>query len=126
MTSERKLHRWHANEIKTLSPNPTRRLSVDELCAKAASRMIVDRLYPEEDDSAFNEITGTSSKDFFAGIKELAKTQTKFNTETTKISDELEELSKNFNSASLNEMSFDNQNKANQNTSSNRGNYRGN
>ena len=100
--------------------------TVDERCAKAASRMIVDRLYPEEDDSAFNEIRGTSSEDFFAGIEELSKTQTKFNTETTKITDELMELSKNLNSASLNEMSSDNQNNANQNTSNNRGNYRGN
>ena len=68
--------------------------TVDELCAKAASRMIVDRLYPEEDDNAFNELRGTSSKDFFAGIEELTKAQTKFTADTTKITDELKELSK--------------------------------
>ena len=51
--------------------------------------MIVDRLYPEEDDSGFNEIRGTSSKAFSAGIEEPANAQTKFNTKTTKITDEL-------------------------------------
>ena len=77
--------------------------AVDEFCAKAASRMIVDRLYQEEDDCAFNELRGTSSKDF-AGIEELAKAQTKFEADTEQIPGELKELSKNLTSASLNEM----------------------
>ena len=83
--------------------------------------MFVDRLYPEEDDIAFNEIRGTSFNDFFAGIEELAKAQTKFNTETTKITDEFK--SKKLISASLNDMFSDNQNNANQNTFNNRGKY---
>ena len=78
--------------------------TVEDLCAKAASRIIVDRLYPEDDDSAFNEIRGTSTKDFFAGIEELSKAQTKFNENTTKITEELKELTKNIGSTSINEM----------------------
>ena len=100
--------------------------TADELCAKAASRMIVDRLYQEEDDKSFNELRGTSSEGVLAGIEELAKAQTNFKTETTKIAGEIKELSKNLNSASLNQMSSSNQKHANQNTSNNRGNYRGN
>ncbi|MEL7079647.1 MAG: DUF1759 domain-containing protein [Cyanobacteria bacterium J06582_2] len=37
--------------------------TIDDLCAKAASRMIVDLLYPDEDDNAFNEVSSVSSKD---------------------------------------------------------------
>ena len=73
--------------------------------------MLVDRLYPEEDDSAFIELRGTSSKNFFARIEVLAKAQLKFIADTTKVTDELKELSKDLNSASLNEMSTDNQKK---------------
>ena len=36
---------------------------IEELCAKASSRMIVDRLYPEDDDTAFNELRDFSTKD---------------------------------------------------------------
>ena len=40
--------------------------TIEDLCAKAASRMIVDRLYPEDDENAFNEVSSISSKDLFS------------------------------------------------------------
>ena len=105
---------------------------VEELCSKATSRIIVDRLYPEDDDTAFNELRGTSSKDFIAEIEELGKAQTKFQVDTNKITEELKELAKSINTATLNEVSTNSQTQPQQNNQNNnqrgnnKGNYRGN
>ena len=67
---------------------------IEELCAKASSRMIVDRLYPEDDDTAFNEPQNFSTKDLPTGIHELSKAQDVLKQETGKLSAELQELTK--------------------------------
>ena len=66
--------------------------TVEDLCSKAASRMIVDRLYPEDDDSAFNEISSFSTKDLLAGIHELSKAQDTLKQETSKLSTEMKQM----------------------------------
>ena len=60
-------HQWNASQTKFLltQPDDTR----IDLCADAASRLIVDGFYPEDDNTAFNELRGSSSEDFFTGIK---------------------------------------------------------
>ena len=47
---------------------------VDEICAKAASRITLERFYPEDDDSAFNELSSTSvsSKELSIGMQALS------------------------------------------------------
>ena len=67
---------------------------IEELCAKASSRMIVDRLYPEDDDTAFNKLRDFSTKDLLTGIHELSKAQDVLKQETGKLSTELQELTK--------------------------------
>ena len=67
---------------------------IQELCAKASSRMIVDRLFPEDDDTAFNELQNFSTKDLLTGIHELSKAQDVLKQETGKLSTELQELTK--------------------------------
>ena len=67
---------------------------VEELCTKASSRMIVDRLYPEDDDTAFNELQNFSTKDLLTGIHELSRAQDVLKQETGKLSTELQELTK--------------------------------
>ena len=74
---------------------------VRDLCSKAASRLIVNRLYPEDDDSAFNELRATTTKGLFAGIEELTKGQSKFSAENI---EDLKETSRNPKEMSLNEM----------------------
>ena len=71
--------------------------TIDDLCAKAASRMIVDRLYPEDDDSAFNEISSTSvsTKELLTGMQALSLAQDTLKQQTNKLSDELQQLNKN-------------------------------
>ena len=107
-------------------------MTVEDLCSKATSRIIVDRLYPEDDDTAFNELRGTSSNDFFAEIEEPGKAQTKFQVDTNKITEELKELTKSINTATLNEVSTNSQTQPQQNNQNNnqrgnnKGNYRGN
>ena len=54
--------------------------------------MIVDRLYPEDDDTAFNELRNFSTKDLLTGIHELSKAQDVLKQETGKLSTELHEL----------------------------------
>ena len=67
---------------------------IEDLCAKASSRMIVDRLYPENDDTAFNEVSIFSTKQLLTGIQELSKAQDTLKEETGKLSTELKELIK--------------------------------
>ena len=67
---------------------------IEELCTKTSSRMIVDRLYPEDDDTAFNELQNFSTKDLLTGIHELSKAQDVLKQETGKLSTELQELTK--------------------------------
>ena len=78
------------------------------LCAKAACLFIVDRLHPEDDDKAFNEFRGASSKDFFAGVKELTKAQNKFRLVTSKITDNLKKISKTLSESSINQLGSNN------------------
>ena len=69
-------------------------MPIEELCTKASSRMIVDRLYPEDDDTAFNEVSSFSTKQLLSGIHELSKAQDNLKAETGKLSTELQELTK--------------------------------
>ena len=50
-------------------------MAIDELCTKDSSRLIVDRLHPEDDDTAFNEVSNFSTKQLLTGIHELSKAQ---------------------------------------------------
>ena len=68
--------------------------TIEDLCAKASSRMIVDRLYPEDEDTAFNEVSNFSTKELLTGINELSKAHDVLKEETGKISTELKELTK--------------------------------
>ena len=67
---------------------------IENLRAKAPSRMIVDRIYPDDDDTAFNEVSTFIRKELFTGIQELSKAQDTLEKETCKLSIELKELSK--------------------------------
>ena len=67
---------------------------IEELCAKTSCRMIVDRLYPEDDDTAFNEHQNCSTKDLLTRIHELSKAQDVLKQGTGKLSTELQELTK--------------------------------
>ena len=69
-------------------------MAIDELCTKVSSRLIVDRLYPEDDDTAFNEVSNFSTKQLLTGIHELSKAQDTLKEETGKLSTELQELNK--------------------------------
>ena len=77
--------------------------TIDDLCAKAASRMIVDRLYPDEDDNAFNEVSSVSSKDLLTGIRALSDAQETLKQETVKLSNDLKMLTTTF-SESINQV----------------------
>ena len=111
-------------KIKRFLVTQPEEMTVEDLCSKATSRIIVNRLYPKDDDTAFNELRGTSSKDFFAGIEELGKAQSKFQVDTNKITEELKELTKSINTATLNEVSTNSQTQPQQNNQNN--NQRGN
>ena len=63
--------------------------TIQDLCAKAASRMIVDRLYPEDDDTAFNEVSPASNKELLSGLQALSFAHDTLKQETAKISDEI-------------------------------------
>ena len=69
-------------------------MAIEELCTKVSSRLIVDRLYPEDDDTAFNEVSNFSTKQLLTGIHELSKAQDTLKEETGKLSTELQELNK--------------------------------
>ena len=70
--------------------------------------MIVARLCLEDDDTAFNEIPDESWKIFFAGIEELTKAQNKFQQGMSKITDELEKISKTLSESSINQLGNNN------------------
>ena len=69
--------------------------TVEDLCSKASSRMIVDRLYLEDDDNAFNEISSISTKEILTGIQELSRTIDSLKSQQTKMAEELKQLSQN-------------------------------
>ena len=71
--------------------------TVEDLCSKASSRMIVDRLYPEDDDSAFNEISSVSTKEILTGIQELSKTTDSLKEQQAKMAAEIKQISENKN-----------------------------
>ena len=90
--------------------------TIEDLCAKAASRMIVDRLYPEDEDSAFNEVSSFSTKELLTGIQALSQAQDTLKQETSKLSTDLKDLAKSLQ-PSLNQLAQNNQmqNRPNQN-----------
>ena len=57
---------------------------IEELCAKASRRVIVDRIYTENDGTAFDELQRFSTNDPLAGIHEMSKAQDVLNQETGK------------------------------------------
>ena len=67
---------------------------IENLCGKASSRMIVDCLYPKDDDTAFNEVSTFSTKELLTGIQELSIAQDTLKEEPGKLATELKELSK--------------------------------
>ena len=71
-------------------------LIFDEICAKAASRIIVERFYPE-DASAFNERSSTSvsSKEFPIGMQALSLAHDTLKQQANKFSDQLQQPYKN-------------------------------
>ena len=93
---------------------------IEELSAKASSRMIVYRLYPEGDDTAFNEFHNFSAKDLRTGIHDLSKAQ-----DVLKLSSELQELTKTLqptiNQLTTGKTSSDNNNNSNNNNNNQNG-----
>ena len=69
-------------------------MALDELCTKVSSCLIVDRLYPEDDETAFNEVSNFSTKQLQTGIYELSKAEDTLKEETAKHSTELQDLNK--------------------------------
>ena len=58
--------------------------TIDDLCANAASRMIVDRLYPDDDDNAFIEVSSSiSPKQLLSGLQALSVAQDNLKQETS-------------------------------------------
>ena len=68
-------------------------MTIEELCTKVSRRLIVDRFYPEDDDTAFNEISNFSTKQLLTGIHELSKAQDTSKQEPGKLSIELQQYS---------------------------------
>ena len=68
--------------------------TIEDLCAKAGSRMIVDRFYPEDDDTAFNEVSPASNKELLSGLQALSVAHDTLKQKTAKISDEIRDLTK--------------------------------
>ena len=68
---------------------------LSKLRSKAAIQKIVCSFYPV-DDTASNELRSNSSEDCFAVIVELTKAQTKFQQESWSLTDEIEEINKNY------------------------------
>ena len=58
--------------------------TIEDLCAKAASRIFVDRLYPEDDEAAFNEVSTASNKELLSGLQALSIAHDTLNQETAK------------------------------------------
>ena len=54
--------------------------------------MIVDRLYPEDDDTAFNEVSPASNKELLSGLQALSVAHDTLKQETAKISEEIRDL----------------------------------
>ena len=49
--------------------------TIQDHCEKAASSMIVDRLYPDYDENAFNKILSVSSRQLLSGLQALPVAQ---------------------------------------------------
>ena len=76
--------------------------TIDDLCAKAASRMIVDRLYPDDEDDAFNEVSSSiSPKQLLSGLLALSVAQDNLKQETSKLSSELNDIAQSLQPAEL-------------------------
>ena len=71
--------------------------------------MIVDRLYPEEDDTAFNEISPSSNKQLLSGLQALSLAHDTLKQETAKSSEEIKDLTKTLQ-PSINQLIQQNQN----------------
>ena len=99
-------------------------MAIDELCTKVSSRLIVDRLYPEDDDTAFKKVSNFSTKQLLTGIHELSKAQDTLKEETGKLSTELQELNKTLQ-PTINQLAAtkNNNNNNNNNNNKNRQNW---
>ena len=49
--------------------------TIQDHCEKSASSMIVDRLYPDYDENAFNKILSVSSRQLLSGLQALPVAQ---------------------------------------------------
>ena len=65
--------------------------------------MAGDRLYPEDANSAFNEISTISTKELLTGIQELSKTQGSLKELTGKLPAELRQISLNMTTPNKNQ-----------------------
>ena len=92
--------------------------TIEDLCAKASSRMIVDRLYPEDDDTAFNEISPSSNKQLLSGLQALSLAHDTLKQETAKISEEIKDLTKTLQ-PSISQLLQQNQNQNQKNNQQN-------
>ena len=84
--------------------------TIEDLCAKAASRIIVDRLYPADDDTAFNEVSPASNKELLSGLQALSVAHDTLKQETAK---EIRELTKTIQ-PTINQLMQQNQNQSQQ------------
>ena len=109
-------------EMKRFLMTQPEDMAIKELCTKASSRLIVDRLYPEDDDTAFNEVCIFTTKQLLTGIHELSKAQYTLKEETGKLSTELQELRKTLQ-LTINQLAANqNNNNRNNNNSNNNNN----
>ena len=90
-------------------------MAIEELCTKVSSRLIVDRLYPEDDDTAFNEVSNFTTKQLLTDIHELSKAQDTLKDETGKLSTELQQ----HQNATINQLAATQNNTQNNNNNNN-------
>ena len=88
-------------------------MKIEDLCAKAASRMIVDRLHPENDYTVFNEVGTASSEELLSGLQALSVAQDTLKQETAKLSEETRDIPKTIQ-PTINQLMQQNQNQSQQ------------
>ena len=96
-------------------------MAIEELCSNVSSRLIVDRLYPEDDDTSFNEFSNFTTKQLFTGVHELSKAQDTLKDETGKFSRELQQFAKTLQ-PTINQLAANQNNNNNINTNKNSSN----
>ena len=110
--------------MKRYPHDPTRRHGNRGTLYKSLSRLIVDRPYPGDADTAFNEVSNFTTK-LLTGIHELSNAQDTLKDEAGKLSTELQELTKTLQpKINLLAANQNNNNNTKNNSSDNNNNYK--